>query len=440
MTIFQIEDSRPFLIHNGLPVQWHTGSAPWWKGTSRMVRINKRGIAFKPHTWHTRTDIKSIPEWTHEACFPSAFGLCSTQSSVMFPSGQTPVVNEALDWICSSTATHRSVTNISRYDASACDILDAQIDFVLADEVLFRSGSINLPEWIYWTVCVMVVYLVRCLSKYVLASLNKKNNKRNGKGNDDSDMSHNPSHNPSHDANKSSKCNETGAKSESSHSKNNSINNSRNNAKDDSKNNSKDNSISNNDQYPNPILCVSACAFTCILVISQGDFVYVTEEELLFHRFTLFYVVAYALIFVGNRLVHSLQLQWRNSRKSNSAWNDPPFYNLLAGVMQLVASRLYCGAETPYNPPIIFIVAVRLAVKSRRGNIITNILNTNDTIADFQLFQPRSVIHHVDILRNLTLLLDAFMLSLVCILGFSPDSQYLIALFAAANAAADTLV
>jgi hypothetical protein len=82
-------------------------------------------------------------------------------------------------------------------------------------------------------------------------------------------------------------------------------------------------------------------------------------------------------------------------------------------VMLLVASRLYCGSETPYNTPLIFIIAVRMAVKSRRGS---------------------------DVLRSLTLLLDAFMVSLVCILGFSPHSRYLIALFSAAAAASDALV
>ena len=333
MVIFQIEDSRPFLTHNSLPVQWHTGSAPWWAATSSMVRINKRGVTFKPHAWHTRGDILSLPQWTHEQCLPSAVGLCSTRTSIAFPSQQTPVVNEAMDWLCGSTATYRSVTNVSRYDPSACDVLDAKADYVLADSTLFYSNSTNLPEWTYWTVCVIVVYLVRCLSKYVLSSL-----KRTG------------------------------------------------------------------DKSPNALLCVSACAVTCILVINQGDFVYVTEEELLFHRFTLFYIAAYALLFTMNRLATLL---------FQSAWKDPPFYNLLAGVMLLVASRLYCGAETPYNPPLIFIIAVRMAVKSRRGS---------------------------DILRSLTLLLDAFMASLVCILGFSPDSRYLIALFTAACAASDSLV
>lgn len=346
MTIFQLEDSRPFLTHNGQPIQWHTGSAPWWAMTSSMVRINKRGVAFKPDSWHTRKDLSVLPEWTHEQCLPSAFGLCSTQSSTVFPSQQTPLVNEELDWLCGSTATFRSVTNISRYDISACDVLDAKIDYVLADEVLFRSSSTNLPEWIYWTVCVLVVYLVRCLSKYVLSSLKK--------GGDPSQKDQSPNQTPN--------------------------------------------------QNPNPVLCVSACAVTCILVISKGNFMYVTEEELLFHWFTLFYTAAYTLLFTGNRLTLWLQL--------HSAY-DPPFYNLLAGVLLLVASRLYCGAETPYNSPLIFIIAVRVAVKSRRGS---------------------------DFLRSLTLLLDAFMLSLVCILGFSPNSRYLIALFTAAAAASDTLV
>lgn len=362
MTIFQVEDSRPFLTHNSQPIQWHTGSAPWWGMTSSMVRINKRGVAFKPDSWHTRKDLPVLPEWTHEPCLPSALGLCTaSQSSTVFPSQQTPLVNEALDWLCGSTATLRSVTNVSRYDISACDVLDAKIDYVLADEVLFRSSSTGLPEWIYWTVCVLVVYLVRCLSKYVLSSLKK----------DGRNPSQSPGQSPGQIPGQS-------PGQGLGH---------------------------NTSQNPNPMLCVSACVITCILVISQGDFMYATEEELLFHRFTLFYTAAYTLLFTGNRLTLWLQL--------HSAWNDPPFYNLLAGVLLLVASRLYCGAETPYNPPLIFIIAVRMAVKSRRGS---------------------------DFLRSLTLLLDAFMLSLVCILGFSPNSRYLIALFTAAAAASDTLM
>ena len=345
MTIYQIDDARPYLTHNGQPVQWHSGSAPLTGLMSSLVRINSRGIAYKPRSWHVRDP---LPVWEAIACRPSAFGLCETETSVAFPSQQTPVVNEKLDWLCNSIATARAVTNESRYDFSACDVLDADADFVVVSGTvgaagtagtLFKSTTSDLPEWVYWAVCLIVVYLVRCLSKYVLISLSKDK------------------------------------------------------------------------EFPDPVHCVVACVVCVALVVSQGDFVYVTEEELLLYRFTLLYVAVYACLFAGNRL--TALFNGLTAIVPAPARNDPPFYNLLAGVMLLVACRLYCGAETPYNPPLIFIIAVRLLVKSRRGS---------------------------EALRAVTVLLDAFMLSLVCNLGFGPSYHYLTALFAAAAAASDVLV
>jgi hypothetical protein len=130
---------------------------------------------------------------------------------------------------------------------------------------------------------------------------------------------------------------------------------------------------------------------------------YITYEDLIFYWFTVFYVCTYGCIFAGVRVYKSL---------SQSAVHDPPFYNLLAGVLQLVSTRLYAGAETPYNPPLIFIIAVRTLVKSRRG-------------AHF--------------IRGVTLLLDACMLALMCILGFGPSHYYLVALFSAAATWGDFL-
>jgi hypothetical protein len=328
MTIYQIDDARPFITHNSLPVQWHTGSAPLMALMSSLVRINARGITYKPRAWHLR----SLPGWEAMACAPSAFGLCETSNaSVIFPSSQTPQVNEELDWRCGSTATAREVTTEDRYDVSACDVLDADVDYVWRDGTLLQATT-DLPVWIYWVVCLLIVYLVRCLSKYVLASLSKDKT------------------------------------------------------------------------YPEPVLCVAACVACLVLVVSQGDFVYVTEEELMFYHFTIFYIASYACLFLGSR---ALQLMGR------AQTSDPPFYNLLAGVMLLVATRLYCGAETPYNPPLIFIIATRLLVKSRRG---------------------------ADPLRAVTVLLDAVMLGLTCTLGFGPSHHYLVALGAAAGAASDVLV
>ena len=45
---------------------------------------------------------------------------------------------------------------------------------------------------------------------------------------------------------------------------------------------------------------------------------------------------------------------------------DPPFYNLMAGVLLLVATRLYCCAENPCTPAVVFIIAARMLFKSQR--------------------------------------------------------------------------
>jgi hypothetical protein len=156
-------------------------------------------------------------------------------------------------------------------------------------------------------------------------------------------------------------------------------------------------------KYPSPVSCILACIITSVLIASQGDSVFVTEEDLIFYWFNAFYVLSYLLLFIGTRLLSSL----------TPAMHDPPFYNLLAGVMQIVACQLFSGAETPYNPALIFIVATRVFVKSRRG---------------------------VDILRSATILLDAFMLGLMSCFGFTAEFHYLIAVYAAAWAASDILV
>lgn len=331
-TIFQIDDAYPFLSIGGTPIQWHSGAAAQWALSSLLVRIHPRGVGFKNQNWHLR-DFSHLG-WTAESCIPSAHGLCQTTRSVFFPSSQLPEINEAASGACSSAKTGRVITNASRYDFSSCDVLDQRMDFVYSKEVM-RYSKTSLPVWTYWTLCVLVVFLVRCLSRYIMASL----------------VSSHPS----------------------------------------------------TEQPPDPWVSLTASAASVILVVSGGDAMYITYEDLIFYWFTVFYVCTYACIFAGVRMYKSL---------SQSTVHDPPFYNLLAGVLQLVSTRLYAGAETPYNPPLIFIIAVRTLAKSRR---------------------------RTHFIRGVTLLLDACMLALMCIIGFGPSHFYLVALFSAAGTWVDYL-
>jgi hypothetical protein len=347
--VFQIDTSYPFVSINGQAIDWHSGAAAQWGFASLLVRIHPRGVVFKRQGWHIR-DLPSLG-WKTEHCTPSAHGLCQTRDSVIFPSAQPPEINEFLAEQCTSHDTQRSITNESRYDASSCDVLDRRIDYVYARDVVSYTDT-AFPTWVYWSVCVLVVFLVRCLSQYMLSSLNPVKGKG---GNNDSAAPTGPGGQDEH-------------------------------------------------AVPPPAVPLLAAGLCVGLVLSQGDRAYVTEEELIFHWFTTFYVSSYACLFVGVKAFNKV---------SKAAVHDPPFYNLLAGVLQLVAARLYAGAETPYNPPLLFIVAVRALAKSRK---------------------------EANFIRGVTLLLDACMLSLMCTLGFGPPSYYLTALFAAAGIWTDFLV
>jgi hypothetical protein len=318
--IFSIDEGMPYVLVNSLPVSWHTGQAAMYLATSSLARLNERGLVFKDRGWQFRA---LGGEWRRMPCRLSPYGLCASGDSVAFPSGQTPVVDELQDYVCASHDTNRAVTNSSRYDASSCDL--AVRDFVFAGDSLYVSTALRFPDWVYWTVCVLIVYLVRCLSKYILCALTKKD-------------------------------------------------------------------------FPNEFLCVAACVLVTVLIVSQGDAVLVTTEDVLVYYFTLSYIVCYILLFASTRAIKNTTV---------------PFYNLLCGVMQLTAIRIFGNTETAYTPPLDFIIMTRIFVKSRRGN---------------------------DILRSITTLLDAFMLSLMAEYGFMPDPRYLAAAGAAAWAASDILV
>ena len=390
-TIFQIDDTRPFLSVGGVPVKWDAGAGAEWVLSSLLVRINPRGLFFKAQTWHLR-DLSGLG-WSTMQCTASAYGLCQTGfpnwTSIVFPSDFPPVINQDREDECQSTGTNRIVSNEPRYDVSTCDVLDAKRDLVLAENAIHIADT-ALPDWIYWVECVLVVYLVRCLSKYILASLARRQQKR--RGGDKSDGGQEEGQDIKQD-NKQDSNQDTKAR------------------------------VKSKEILPNPFICVLACAGCAILIISQGDWCFVTEEDLIFFWFVVFYIAAYGAIFLGARGARA----WAYVRGQKGGWGaytsvmrklaaderDPPFYNLLAGVLQLVASRLFAGAETPYNPPLIFVVAVRALVKSRRG---------------------------VDPLRCATLLLDAWLLALMCVWAFGPDPRYLLAIGVAAAAWVDFLV
>ncbi len=350
MTIFSLDDSRPFLSYSNNIIMWESGGISARLSSSKLLRIHSRGVVFSPLDWKMR-NLKIHDSWRYQSnCVPSHEGLCKiwNDSVVYFPTKRQPYVNELMwDIRCKAInqkSTMRILTTQNIYEPSACDVLDAGYDFVYSGgDIFYRDSSIE--SWVYWAICILIIFLVRCLSKYILVSL-------------------------SYD--------------------------------------SRGPSVKKD--VPNSLICFIASIATIFLTIRDGDAMFVTEEDLTFYWFCFAYTIFYALIFLLSRITKLYPWFWPFSY----SLKDPPFYNLLSGVLQLTACRFYFGVLTPYNPPIIAVLSIRALVKSRRK-------------------VP-------DMVCASTLLFDSFMISMLCVLGFYDSREFLVAIFCGVLAWTDYLV
>jgi hypothetical protein len=144
-----------------------------------------------------------------------------------------------------------------------------------------------------------------------------------------------------------------------------------------------------------PILL--AASLISVLVLAEGDALYITETDWGFYAATLAYTLAY--------LAYHLWalIEWRRQKMEGT--REPPVFNLAAGALQLVALRLYANAETPYNPVVLLIIGARALDKLRR---------------------PTPA-------HALTALGDSMYLGLACRWAFLPDPAYLVAVAAGAS-------
>ena len=151
----------------------------------------------------------------------------------------------------------------------------------------------------------------------------------------------------------------------------------------------------------------AACVAVLPLALApDGDAGFVTVEERFFYIVVCCYEAAYALLFAYRQL--------SGAAEDEIGWHDPPIYNLIAAALQIVASRLYLSAETPYNPVILWAVMTRALLKLRSPK------------AAFAV--------------SLTTFADSLVLSLMCVLGFGYNHLFLSALFTLAMATSDAVM
>jgi hypothetical protein len=85
------------------------------------------------------------------------------------------------------------------------------------------------------------------------------------------------------------------------------------------------------------------------VILADGDSLFVTTADQVFYWSTIAYILLYLVI---HFTVKFFKLQ-------EHAGHELPVYNVIVASLQLVASRFYAAAETPYNLVLIGILACR---------------------------------------------------------------------------------
>jgi len=130
-------------------------------------------------------------------------------------------------------------------------------------------------------------------------------------------------------------------------------------------------------QYP-----VIICAFIAfMIVISDGDTFYITNNDLMFYWTSIAYISVY-IIFHSYHAVRWYQnLKIHRIHENNihrNVYTEPKIFNLSTATIHLVTMRLYSSTETPYIPVILFLMLIRIwekEVTKKLFHVITGLFD-----------------------------------------------------------------
>jgi hypothetical protein len=224
------------------------------------------------------------------------------------------------DLACEDSAA-KLLTNKGVYDVSACDILDHGLDLVYYHPSKVAHRHSETPLWKYWTMVILAIVLVRCLS-YNVQGLWEA-------GHSDAAAS------------------EGGGAGTMTRGK---------------------------EQWP----ALLASLVLLILVLIDGDAAYVTTADQLFFWSTAAYILAYLAIHGWAQFKKRIQspesqgiedMEQMEEQDEGGADDESPeraqeryerpVYNIIVATLQLVVMHFYSSAETPYNIVLLGMLACR---------------------------------------------------------------------------------
>ena len=128
MGLYPVDQARPWVQSEGAAVSWAAGGPAYLVASSRVVRVNFRGIYTRPPGARPR-DLLELG-WLGTPCNLSSWGLCRYAWGDAFPSGPPRVTDTPSGlpaaWAALGCANSNGKTVVSApaYDLSACDVVD----------------------------------------------------------------------------------------------------------------------------------------------------------------------------------------------------------------------------------------------------------------------------------------------------------------------------
>jgi hypothetical protein len=113
-------------------------------------------------------------------------------------------------------------------------------------------------------------------------------------------------------------------------------------------------------QQQQQIPAIVCCLLTLAIVLTDRDHLLVTSADQVFLWSTVAYIAVYILIHIA-RIVADEQDRKKGGMEvpNQEPQTKIPVYNVLVASLQLIATRFYSAAETPYNLVLITILACR---------------------------------------------------------------------------------
>jgi hypothetical protein len=172
--LYSLEDARPVLSSEGLPLHWWDGGPAFTLASAGAVRLNFRGLYTYPPNALVRGEQELVAAgWHGVACNVSAWALCSAHVGHVLPFGRprTPerlALVETDGWadLGCKNSLGKVLVSDGVYDLSACDVLDEGVDLLYTPGKLYHRHG-ELPLWKYWLCVGLAIVLVRSLSHNV---------------------------------------------------------------------------------------------------------------------------------------------------------------------------------------------------------------------------------------------------------------------------------